>query len=56
MKKQYVKQASKLSDMVLIKDAAFYVALCRSLNISTYGKTRKEAMFAFNEVLKIFEN
>ena len=56
MKKQLVKQVSKLSDMVLIKDGAFYVALCRSLKISTYGKTKKEAMFAFDEVLKIFNS
>ena len=58
MKKETFKKAA-LSvevqvDVVLIKDGKYYVALCPSLNVSSYGKTEKEAKLAFNEALEIF--
>jgi predicted RNase H-like HicB family nuclease len=53
MKKQSNKETAKSNNVVLIKDGAYYVALSRSLNISSYGKTQKEAMCALKEVLEI---
>jgi predicted RNase H-like HicB family nuclease len=53
MKKQSIKETAKSNNVVLIKDGAYYVALSRPLKISSYGKTQKEAMFAFKEVLEI---
>lgn len=41
-------------DVVLIKEGEYYVALCPSLNVSSYGETQKEAKLAFDEALKIF--
>ena len=58
MKKQTIKKAA-LSvevqvDIILVKDGEYYVALCPSLNVSSYGQTQKEAKSAFDEALKIF--
>ena len=41
-------------DIVLVKEGEYYVALCPSLNVSSYGKTQLEAKSAFDEALKIF--
>lgn len=58
MKKQSVKKAAMSVvvqvDVVLLKDGKYYVALCPSLNVSSYGQTQKEAKQAFDEALKIF--
>ena len=58
MKKQIIKKTAKSVevqvDVVLIKDGEYYVALCPSLNVSSYGQTQVEAKEAFNEALKIF--
>ena len=58
MKKETVKKMAMSVevqvDVVLLKDGEYYVALCPSLNVSSYGQTQKEAKQAFDEALKIF--
>ena len=58
MKKQIIKKSARSVevqvDVVLIKDGEYYVALCPSLNVSSYGQTQVEAKQAFDEALKIF--
>ena len=58
MKKETVKKMAMSVevqvDVVLLKDGEYYVALCPSLNVSSYGQTQKEAKQAFGEALKIF--
>ena len=58
MKKQTIKKSARCVevqvDVVLIKDGEYYVALCPSLNVSSYGQTQEEAKQAFDEALKIF--
>ena len=58
MKKEAIKKIAKSVivkvDVVLIKDVEYYVALCPSLNVSSYGKTQKDAKLAFDEALQIF--
>ena len=58
MKKQVIKKSARSVevqvDVVLIKEGEFYVALCPSLNVSSYGQTQGEAKTAFDEALKIF--
>ena len=58
MKKQSVKKAAisveVQVDVLMLKDGEYYVALCPSLNVSSYGQTQKEAKQAFDEALKIF--
>ena len=58
MKKQVIKKSAKYVevqvDVVLIRDGEYYVALCPSLNVSSYGETQVEAKQAFDEALQIF--
>ena len=58
MKKQVIRKSAKSVevqvDVVLIKEGDFFVALCPSLNVSSYGHTEKEARSAFDEALHIF--
>lgn len=58
MKKQGIKKfpssVEVQVDVVLIKDGEYFVALCPSLNVSSYGQTQGEAKQAFDEALKIF--
>ena len=58
MKKQIIKKSARSVevqvDVVLIKDGEYYVALCPSLNVSSYGQTQVEAKQAFDEALKLF--
>jgi predicted RNase H-like HicB family nuclease len=58
MKKQITnKSATSVEvqiDIILVKEGEYYVALCPSLNVSSYGETQKEAKSAFDEALKIF--
>lgn len=58
MKKQVIKKSAKCVevqiDVVLIKDGEYCVALCPSLNVSSYGQTQIEAKKGFDEALKIF--
>jgi len=56
MKKQTIKKSARSVevDVVLIRDGDYYVALCPSLNVSSYGQSREEAKTAFGEVFKIF--
>ena len=58
MKKQVVRKSVKSVevqvDVVLLKEGEFFVALCPSLNLSSYGHTEKEAKAAFDEALHIF--
>ena len=60
MKKQVIKKTAKSVevqvDVVLVKEGAYYVALCPSLNVSSYGTTQVEAKVAFDEALQIFIN
>ncbi len=58
MKKQAIKKSIKSVevqvDVVLIKEGEFFVALCPSLNISTYGDSEQDAKKSFDEALHIF--
>jgi len=58
MKRQAIKKSAKSVevkvDVLLIKEGAFFVAFCPSLNISSYGDTDKDAKKAFDEALHIF--
>ena len=57
MKKQLIQKSAKSVevhvDVVLVKEGEFFVALCPSLNVSSYGHTEKEAKTAFDEALQI---
>ena len=58
MKKQIIQKTAKSVevqvDVVLIKEGKFFVALCPSLTVSSYGHTEQEAKIAFDEALHIF--
>ena len=58
MKKQVIQKTAKSVgvqvDVVLVKKGEFFVGLCPSLNVSSYGHTEKEAKVAFDEALQIF--
>jgi len=57
MKKQTIKKSARSIevkvDVVLVKEGDYYVALCPSLNVSSYGQSQEEAKAAFDEALKI---
>ncbi len=58
MKKQIILKSAKTVevqvDVILVKDGDFFIALCPSLNVSSYGHTEKEAKTGFDEALQIF--
>ena len=58
MKKQIIQQSARSVevqvDVVLVKEGEFFVALCPSLNVSSYGHTEREAKKGFDEALQIF--
>lgn len=60
MKKQTIKKSAMSVevqvDIVMVKEGEYFVVLCPSLNVSSYGHTQKEAKLAFDEALKIFMN
>lgn len=60
MKKQIIQKSAKSVevqvDVVLVKEGEFFVALCPSLNVSSYGHTEQEAKIVFDEALQIFIN
>ena len=53
MQKQSIRETSKSANGVFIEVGGYYVALSRSLKMSSYAKSQKEAMCAFKEVLEI---
>ena len=58
MKKQTIKKSARSIevkvDVILIKEGEYYVALCPSLNVSSYGQSQEEAKAAFDGAFKIF--
>jgi predicted RNase H-like HicB family nuclease len=60
MKRQTIRKAKSAVevqvDVVLLKEGDYYVALCASLNVSSYGITKEEAREEFDEALQIFIN
>jgi predicted RNase H-like HicB family nuclease len=52
--KKYEKNVEIALEINLIKDGEYIVAYCPSLELSSFGKTEKEAKASFDEALDIF--
>ena len=58
MRKEVIKTDGEsvkvLLNIIIKKEGDYYVAYCPALEVSSYGKTKKEAHKMFNEALEIF--
>jgi len=53
--KQYIKGMRKLNlKNVIWKEGKYYIAQCLNIDVSSFGKTRKEAIINIEEALELY--